>query len=86
MRTLDLLVLLSFGVSLAFFNRGEVFQSAALAVPAAPLPRSVRTAWIGFRTRRGRASARGWPVWALAAATLFLVGFRVGLNVENSGR
>ena len=23
-----------------------------------------------------------WPVWALAAATLFLVGFRVGLNVE----
>ena len=32
-RTLDLLVLLSFGVSLAFFNRGEVFASASLAVP-----------------------------------------------------
>ena len=32
-RTLDLLVLLSFGVSLAFFNRGEVLQSAALAMP-----------------------------------------------------
>ena len=83
MRTLDLLVLLSFGVSLAFFNRGEVFQSAALAVP--PLVYlAVRTAWIGFRAtaRRGSASTV-WPVWALAVATLFLVGFRVGLNVDN---
>jgi hypothetical protein len=83
MRTLDLLVLLSFGISLAFFNRGEVFQSAALAVP--PLVYlAVRTAWIGFRAtaRRGSTSAV-WPVWALAVATLFLVGFRVGLNVDN---
>lgn len=81
-RTLDLLVLLSFGVSLAFFNRGEVFQSAALAVP--PLAYlCARTAWIGFRPRPGRLSAfPRWPVWALAAATLFLVGFRVGLNVH----
>ena len=51
MRTLDLLALLSFGVSLVFFNRGEVFASAALAVP--PLVYLlVRTAWIGFRPRR----------------------------------
>ena len=83
MRTLDLLVLLSFGVSLAFFNRGEVFQSAALAVP--PLVYlAVRTAWIGFRaTARPGSTAAVWPVWALAVATLFLVGFRVGLNVDN---
>ncbi len=83
LRTVDLLVLLSFGVSLAFFNRGEVFRSAALAVP--PLVYLVvRTAWIGFRrdSRAGPTLPR-WPVWLLAAATLFLVGFRVGMNVEH---
>ena len=42
--TLDLLALLSFGFSLWFFNRGEVFQSAALgAIPLAYL--LVRTSW-----------------------------------------
>lgn len=83
MRTLDLLALLSFGVSLAFFNRGHVFASASLAVPPL-LYLLVRTAWIGFRrdARPGAAPSR-WPAWALAAATLFLVGFRVGLNVEH---
>jgi hypothetical protein len=83
MRTLDLLVLLSFGVSLAFFNRGDVFESSALAVP--PLAYlAVRTAWIGFRaTARRGSTAVVWPVWALTVATLFLVGFRVGLNVDN---
>jgi len=81
--TLDLLVLLSFGISLVFFNRGEVFQSAALAVP--PLAYLLgRTAWIGFRRgARPHVSLPGWPVWALVGATLFLVGFRVGLDVQN---
>jgi hypothetical protein len=81
--TLDLLVLLSFGVSLVFFNRGEVFQSAALAVP--PLVYLLaRTAWIGFRRgARPHLPVPRWPIWALVGATLFLVGFRVGLNMEN---
>jgi hypothetical protein len=81
-RTLDLLALLSFGVSLVFFNRGEVFRSAALVVP--PLVYLLaRTAWIGFRPDARPAPVRSrWPVWALAAATLFLVGFRVGLNID----
>jgi hypothetical protein len=83
MRTVDLLALLSFGVSLAFFNHGQVFRSAASAVPPL-LYLVVRTAWIGFRPGRGRrAAATTWPVWALAVATVFLVGFRVGLNVDN---
>ena len=44
----------------------------------------MRTAWIGFRaTARPGSTAAVWPVWALAVATLFLVGFRVGLNVDN---
>ena len=82
LHTLDLLALLSFGVSLAFFNRGEVFRSAALAVP--PLVYLLaRTAWIGFRrSARPTPGRPRWPTWVLAAATLFLLGFRVGLNVE----
>ncbi len=79
--TLDLLALLSFGLSLWFFNRGEVFRSAGLAAP--PLVYLlVRTAWIGFR---GRAftPALSWPVWVLAGAAVFLGGFRVGLNLES---
>jgi hypothetical protein len=82
MRTLDLLVLLSLGISLVFFNRGEVFQSAALAMP--PLAYLLaRTAWIGFRTgSAAQPSLPRWPVWMLVGATLFLIGFRIGLNVQ----
>ena len=83
LRNLDLLVLASFGASLAFFNRGEVFRSVALAVP--PLAYlTLRAVWIGFGGRPVRRAAPVWPVWLLAAATLFLIGFRVGLNVQTS--
>ncbi|HET9937968.1 MAG TPA: hypothetical protein VFQ28_04210, partial [Gaiella sp.] len=84
LRSLDLLVLVSFGVSLAFFNRGEVFRAVALAVP--PLVYLLlRMAWAGFR--RGPPARSGlrlprWPVWALVVATLFLLGFRIGLNLQ----
>src|SRR5262245_56924749 len=80
LRNLDLLVLLSFGVSLVFFTRGEVFRSVPLAYPPL-LYLLARMAWIGFR-RRPLAPARPvWPVWLLAALTVFLVGLRIGLNV-----
>jgi hypothetical protein len=78
--SLDLLVMLSFGLSLWFFNRGDVLRSAPLAAP--PLAYLlVRMCWIGFR---GRASAPAlfWPVWLLAAVAVFLGGLRVGLNLE----
>lgn len=81
-RNLDLLVLLSFSVSLWFFNRGDVFTSVPLAYP--PLLYLLgRMLWLA---RHGpRPAARPvWPVWVLAAATVFLAGFRVGLNVESS--
>ncbi len=51
---------------------------------AARLPRSRArpgSASAGKLAAEGRTLPR-WPVWLLAAATLFLVGFRVGLNVE----
>ena len=80
MRNLDLLVLLSFSVSLVFFNRGEIFASVPLVYPvlAYLLGRSL---WIGLR-RRERAPRFVWPTWVFAALAVFLLGFRVGLNVE----
>ena len=81
LRNVDLLALLSFGVSLRFFNDGEIFWSAPLAYP--PLAWLLgRMLWIGLRGRHERAAASHWPVWILAAATVFLMGFRIGLNVE----
>jgi len=78
--TADLLALLSFGVSLLFFNRGHIFMSASLgAVPLAYLV--VRTSWIGFRGRRPN-PALSWPVWLLAGLAVFLGGLRIGLNLE----
>jgi hypothetical protein len=80
-RNLDLLVLLSFTVSLRLFNDGEIFWSAPLAYP--PLVYLLlRCAWIARRGRAPASSRPVWPVWLLAAAAVFLAGFRVGLNVE----
>src|ERR671931_675187 len=58
LRNLDLLVLLSFSVSLWYFNRGDILTSVPLAYPP--------------------------PVCLLAAATVFVAGFRIGLNVSSS--
>jgi hypothetical protein len=81
-RNLDLLVLLSFSVSLWFFNKGHVFTAMPLVYP--PLVYLLgRMVW-SVRRGRGAESRPFWPVWLLAAAAIFLVGFRIGLNVENS--
>ena len=40
--------------------------------------------WIGIRDRPPPTSRPLWPVWVLAAATVFLGGFKVGLNVRDS--
>ena len=83
LRNLDLLALLSFSASLFAFNEGAIFWSVPLAYP--PLAYLLgRLAWIGVRGRRQRPIRAVWPVWALAAAAVFLAGFRVGLNVEDS--
>jgi hypothetical protein len=82
LRNLDLLVLLSFSVSLWFFNRGDIFTSVPLVYP--PLLYLLgRCLWIGVR---GRATPTRtvWPVWLLLGATVFLGGFRIGLNAEAS--
>jgi hypothetical protein len=80
MRNLDLVVLLSFSISLVFFNRGEIFASVPLVYPVL-IYLLARGLWIGLR-RRERAPTLMWPTWAFAAAAVFLLGFRVGLNIE----
>jgi len=80
LRNLDLLALLSFSVSLGFFNRGDIFTSVPLAYPPL-LYLLCRAAWVGFRGR-GPVLRSVWPVWVLAVATVFLLGFRLGLNHE----
>ena len=67
-RNLDLLMLLSFSVSVWFFNRGNVFAAVPLAYP--PLAYLlVRCLWIGWTGRavRGRFV---WPYWVLLAAAI----------------
>jgi hypothetical protein len=86
LRNLDLLVLLSFSISLWYFNDGDVFASMSLVYPPL-LYLLARMVWVGFRGRAAPASRPVWPVWVLAAATVFLAGFRVGLNlVAESGK
>jgi hypothetical protein len=80
---LDLLVLLGFGVSHFFFNRAEIGVSVPLQYPVL-LYLLGRALWIGFRGR-GEGLRPVWPVAWLLVAALFLLGFRVGLNVADSG-
>jgi hypothetical protein len=80
MRNLDLLALLGFTASLAFFNRGEIFRSVPLVYPVLAYV-LVRGLWVGFG-RRAAFLSSVWPTWLLAAVAVFLLGFRIGLNVE----
>jgi hypothetical protein len=80
---LDLLALLAFGLSHIWFNRGEIGVSVPLQYP--PLLYLLgRALWIGFRGR-GEGLRPVWPAAWLLIAALFLLGFRVGLNMADSG-
>ena len=83
---LDLLVLLSFSLSHVFFNRGEIDTSVPLVYPvlAYLLVRMLMVGW-GRASREPPASPFTLvPVRFLALALIFLVGFRIGLNVTDS--
>jgi hypothetical protein len=82
-RNLDLLALLSFSVSLWYFNKGHVFTAMPIVYPALFYLLG-RMIWSGVRSRGPTESRPVWPVWLLAGATVFLVGFRIGLNVKHS--
>jgi hypothetical protein len=80
---LDLLLLLGFGISHIFFNEGEIGVSVPLQYPVL-LYLLGRALWIGFRGR-GEGLRPVWPIAWLLIAALFLMGFRVGLNMADSG-
>jgi hypothetical protein len=80
---LDLLVLLGFGVSHVFFNNGEIGLSVPLAYPVL-LYLLARMLWIGLRGA-GVGLRPAAPIVWLAVVAAFLVGFRIALNIADSG-
>src|SRR3954463_9791149 len=84
MLNLDLLVLAAFGVSVAFFNDAQVGISVPIAYPLLVYLLG-RALWIGLRRDRPQPALRlNVPVRVLAIALVFLVGFRITLNVMDS--
>ncbi len=80
---LDLLVLLSFGVSQIFFNDAEIGASALLVYPPL-LYLLARMLWVGFRG--GGAGLRpSTPRVVLIVACVLAIAFRVTLNIVDSG-
>ncbi len=81
---LDLLVLLGFSVSLAYFNHGNIGVSVPLAYP--PLLYLLVRMLFAARPRRGPPDPIRLLVPAswLAVALVFLLGFRWALNLANS--
>ena len=81
---LDLLVLLGFGVSHVFFNRGDIETSVPLVYPVL-LYLLLRTLVAGLRPReRARPLVPHLPATALVVGLVFLLSFRIGLNVVDS--
>jgi len=81
---LDLLVLLGFSISLAFFNHARIGLSVPLAYPFL-LYLIVRMILLAFGRGRPRQLPRpSIPVAWLAVGVVFLMGFRIGLNVADS--
>jgi hypothetical protein len=86
---LDLLALVGFGVSVAYFNDANVDASVPIA-SGLLFYVLLRMLWIGYRRtpEDGAAPTRHLPLWVspvwLAVAVVFLVGFRIGLNVNAS--
>ena len=81
---LDLLVLAAFSVSLALFTAGEVEWSVPLVYPLLGYLLA-RMLWVGLRAPPRREAPRVWlsTDW-LIVGIVFLLGFRLGLNLTSS--
>jgi len=81
---LDLLVLLAFSISLVLFNHARIGLSVPLVYPCL-IYLLVRMLLLAFGRGWPRAPLRlTIPVPVLVIGVVFLVGFRIGLNVSNS--
>jgi hypothetical protein len=87
---LDLLVLLSFSVSLAYFNHAHIYASVPLAYPPLLYLLARMLALLRRPREAGTAGPQERPLrllvpasW-LAVAVVFLIGFRVALDVTDS--
>src|ERR671932_722864 len=81
---LDLLVLAGFGISVAFFNDAKIGISVPIVYPLLAYLLG-RALWIGLRRDRPRPALKLLvPVRVLAVALVFLIGFRITLNVMSS--
>jgi hypothetical protein len=80
---LDLLVLLSFGISEIYFNDGNIGVSVPLAYPPL-LYLLARMIWVGFRGAGDGLRPSAPTAW-LAIGGAFLLGFRIALNIADSG-
>jgi hypothetical protein len=81
---LDLLVMLAFGVSHWFFNRGEIGVSVPLVYPVL-LYLLARVLFAAFRPRTATgALVPHASLTVLAVGLVFLTAFRIGLNVADS--
>ena len=83
---LDLAALAAFGISVAYFNDAQIDKSVPIAyiLLAYLLGRAI---WIGLNRDEDKPLPQLpllVPVAWLAIALIFLVGFRIGLNVTNS--
>jgi hypothetical protein len=83
LRHLDLLALLFFSVSLAYFNHAELYKSVPLVYP--PLVYLLVRMLLLLRARARPRPLHLWiPAPYLAVGVVFLLGFRIGLNVTDS--
>jgi hypothetical protein len=82
---LDLLVLLAFSLSHVYFNRGEIYTSVPLVYPVLGylLVRMLAAGWSRERRQPGVPYTLV-PARFLALGLIFLIGFRLGLNLTDS--
>jgi hypothetical protein len=81
---LDLLVLLSFSVSLAFFNHAQIYASVPLTYPPLLYLLARMLALLRRRTRPTRPLRLLIPAPWLALGIVSLLGFRIALNVTDA--
>ncbi|MEZ5075725.1 MAG: hypothetical protein R2691_12990 [Solirubrobacterales bacterium] len=86
---LDLLVLLAFGISQAFFNAARIDVSVPIVYPLLAYLLA-RMLWIGFRGHglddtAGEGLRPSTPVWLLTAAAVALIALRLAGNLADSG-